>query len=94
LIHPSAIVDPAAILGAGVSVGPFSIIGPDVEIGAGTVIGPHVVIRGPTRIGCDNRIFQFSSIGEDPQDKNLKSVIGTSFGNMQRSIAAPFRMPL
>ena len=75
MIHPSAIVDPAAILGEGVSVGPFSIIGPDVEIGSGTVIGPHVVIRGPTRIGCDNRIFQFSSIGEDPQDKKYRGEV-------------------
>jgi len=75
LIHPSAIVDPSAILGEGVSVGPFSIIGPDVEIGEGTVIGPHVVIRGPTRIGRENRIFQFSSIGEDPQDKKYRGEV-------------------
>ena len=74
MIHPSAIVDPAAVLGAGVSVGPFSIIGADVEIGEGTVIGPHVVIRGPTRMGRENRIFQFCSIGEDPQDKKLSLI--------------------
>ena len=52
-----------------VSVGPYSIIGEHVEIGAGTSIGPHVVINGHTRIGKDNRIFQFSSLGEMPQDK-------------------------
>ncbi len=51
------------------SVGPFSVIGPGVEIGAGTSIGPHVVIRGPTTIGRDNRIYQFASVGDDPQDK-------------------------
>jgi len=69
LIDPRAIVDPAAQLDSSVEVGPFSIIGPGVEIAAGTVVGPHVVIRGPTRIGRDNRIYQFASIGDDPQDK-------------------------
>jgi UDP-N-acetylglucosamine acyltransferase len=69
LIHPTAVVDPGARLDPGVEVGPFAVIGPEVEIGAGTWIGPHVVVRGPTRIGRDNRIFQFASVGEDPQDK-------------------------
>lgn len=68
-IHPTAIIDPKARLGAGVSVGAYSVIGPDVEIGENTWIGPHVVINGPTRIGRDNKIHQFSSIGEAPQDK-------------------------
>jgi UDP-N-acetylglucosamine acyltransferase len=69
LIHPTAIVHPAARLAPDVSVGPYSVIGEHVEIGAGTWIGPHVVINGHTRIGSQNRIFQFSSIGEMPQDK-------------------------
>ena len=69
MIDAHAVVDPAAELDEGVEVGPFSVIGAGVSIGRGTRIGPHVVIRGQTRIGCDNRIFQFSSIGEDPQDK-------------------------
>ena len=69
MIHSTAIIHPGARLGAGVSVGPYSIIGEHVEIGDNTRIGPHVVISGHTRIGCDNRIFQFSSIGEIPQDK-------------------------
>ena len=69
MIDPRAVVDPAARVAPDVTIGPFSIIGPDVEIGAGTWIGPHVVIQGPTRIGCDNRIYQFSSLGEIPQDK-------------------------
>jgi UDP-N-acetylglucosamine acyltransferase len=69
LIHPSAIVDPDAELDAGVAVGPFSIVGSGVRIGAGTSVGPHVVVRGPCDIGRDNRIFQFASVGEDPQDK-------------------------
>lgn len=68
-IHPTAIVHPSARLGADVEVGPYSIIGEHVEIGAKTWIGPHVVITGHTRIGVENRIFQFSSIGEIPQDK-------------------------
>ncbi len=69
MIDPKAIVDLSADVADDVSVGPFSIIGPDVQIDSGTVIGPHVVIRGPTTIGKENRIYQFSSIGEDPQDK-------------------------
>jgi len=72
MIDPRAVVDPAAELDEGVSVGPFSIIEQGVRIGAGTKVGPHVVIRGETWIGRDNRIFQFSSIGEDPQDKKYQ----------------------
>jgi UDP-N-acetylglucosamine acyltransferase len=69
MIHSTAIIHPGAKLGAGVSVGPYSIIGENVVIGDNTRIGPHVVISGCTRIGCDNRIFQFCSIGDEPQDK-------------------------
>ncbi len=69
MIHPTAIIHPGARLGQQVSVGPYSIIGEFVEIGDHTVIGPHVVITGRTRIGRDNRIFQFCSLGEEPQDK-------------------------
>ncbi len=69
MIDPHALVSPQAKLAAGVTVGPFSIIGPDVEIGPRTIVGPHVVINGPTRIGADNHIFQFASIGDAPQDK-------------------------
>ncbi len=68
-IHPSALVDPGARIGAGVSIGPFATIGPHVQIGEGTSIGAHCVIEGRTQIGRDNRIFQFSSIGAIPQDK-------------------------
>ncbi|HYR05539.1 MAG TPA: acyl-ACP--UDP-N-acetylglucosamine O-acyltransferase, partial [Gallionella sp.] len=64
-----AIVHPNARLADDVEVGAYSIIGEYVEIGAGTVIGPHVVINGHTRIGQHNRIFQFCSLGEIPQDK-------------------------
>lgn len=67
-IDPRAIVDPSARLADDVEVGPWTLIGPDVEIGAGTVIASHVVIKGPTRIGRDNRILQFSTVGEDTPD--------------------------
>ncbi len=68
-IHATAIVHPAAQLGSDVAIGPYSLVGEHVKIGDRTVIGPHVVIGGHTRIGCDNHIFQFCSIGEQPQDK-------------------------
>jgi len=68
-IHPTAVVDPAARLHESVVVGPYTIVGPHVEIGAGTTIGPHCVIEGHTTIGRDNRIWQFCSLGSDPQDK-------------------------
>jgi len=69
MIHPTAIVHPGAKLAPDVSVGPYSIIGEHAEIGEGTSIGPHVVIEGKTRIGAQNRIFGFSSLGGAPQDK-------------------------
>jgi UDP-N-acetylglucosamine acyltransferase len=68
-IHSTAIVHEGAKLAAGVTVGPYSVIGEHVEIGEGSTVGPHVVIQGHTTIGRDNRIFQFSSLGEEPQDK-------------------------
>lgn len=69
MIHSTAIIDPTARLADDVSVGPYSVIGANVELGAGCEIASHVVINGPTKIGKNNRIFQFSSIGEEPQDK-------------------------
>jgi UDP-N-acetylglucosamine acyltransferase len=68
VIHPQAIVDASAKIADNVSIGPFSVIGADVEIGSGTIIESHVVIKGPTAIGEDNHIFQFASVGEQPQD--------------------------
>jgi UDP-N-acetylglucosamine acyltransferase len=68
-IHPTALIHPQARLGANVTVGAYSIIGEHVEIGDYSQIGPHVVITGHTRIGSGNRIFQFVSLGEEPQDK-------------------------
>ncbi len=71
-IHPTAIVDPAAELDAGVTVGPYTLIGPHVKIAAGTTVAGHVVIEGHTTIGRDNRIFQFASIGAANQDKKYQ----------------------
>ncbi len=72
MIHPQAIVDPGAKIGKNVHIGPFSIIGAGVEIGDNTWIGPHVVINGLARIGKDNKIYQFSSLGEAPQHLGYK----------------------
>lgn len=69
MIASTAIVHSGARIGDNVSIGPYSIIGEHVEIDVGTWIGPHVVISGHTQIGRDNKIYQFSSLGEAPQDK-------------------------
>ena len=94
MIHPTALVDPDAQLAEDVEVGPFTIIGAGVTIDSGCVIGSHVVIRGETSIGRDNRIFQFASVGEDPQDKKYEGeetrlVIGD--GNTIREFATIHR---
>jgi UDP-N-acetylglucosamine acyltransferase len=68
-IHPTAIVDAQARIDPSATIGPYSVIGPHVTIGAGTTVGPHCVIDGHTTIGRDNRIFQFASLGAQPQDK-------------------------
>lgn len=68
-VHPTALVADSARLADDVEVGPYSIIGDEVEIGAGCRIESHVVINGPTRLGESNHIYQFASIGDDPQDK-------------------------
>ncbi|MFQ5994209.1 MAG: acyl-ACP--UDP-N-acetylglucosamine O-acyltransferase [Acidiferrobacterales bacterium] len=67
MIHPQAIIDPSANIGKDVHIGPFSIIGAGVEVGDQTWVGPHVVVNGPTRIGRENKVYQFCSIGEGPQ---------------------------
>ncbi|MSQ92262.1 MAG: acyl-ACP--UDP-N-acetylglucosamine O-acyltransferase [Gammaproteobacteria bacterium] len=69
MIDPRASIAPDAIISEGVAVGAYTIIGAGVRIGAGSWIGPHAVINGPTTLGCENKIFQFASIGDAPQDK-------------------------
>lgn len=71
-IHPSAVVDPGARIGDGVSIGAFTLVGADVEIGDGTRIGPHCSLQGPARIGRDNHIVGHAAIGGEPQDKKFK----------------------
>ena len=90
MIHPTAVIDPSAKLADSVEVGAYSIIGADVEIGEKTWIGPHVVIQGPTKIGAENKLFQFSSIGEVPQDKKFHgevSYLEIGNGNTIREFA-------
>ena len=72
MIHPGAIVDAGAQISSSANVDAYAIVGANVEIGENCWIGPHAVIKGPTRIGKNNRIFQFCSIGEDPQDKKYQ----------------------
>jgi UDP-N-acetylglucosamine acyltransferase len=71
-IHPTAIIASGAVLGEGTTVGPYSIIGPHVKLGRNTTVGPHVVIEGHTHLGEGNRIFQFASVGAEPQDLKFK----------------------
>jgi UDP-N-acetylglucosamine acyltransferase len=72
VIDSRAVVSPQAQVAADVEIGPFSIIGAEVSIDSGTWIGPHAVINGPTKIGKNNKVFQFACLGEDPQDKKYK----------------------
>jgi UDP-N-acetylglucosamine acyltransferase len=70
-IHPTAIVDPSARIGANVGIGAYCVIGAHVEIGDGSRIGAHCTVEGPTRIGRDNRFHGHAAIGGDPQDKKF-----------------------
>ena len=71
-IDPRAVVSPKAQLAEDVEVGPFAVIGDDVVIGPRCWIGPHAVVNGPTTLGADNKVFQFASLGDAPQDKKYK----------------------
>lgn len=71
-IHSTAIIDSKAELADDIEVSPYAVIGANVKIDSGCWIGPHAVIEGPTSIGKENRIFQFSSVGAEPQDKKYK----------------------
>lgn len=67
-IHPTAIIDPQARIGADVSIGPYAVVGADVTLEDNVTVGAHCVIEGPTRIGRGTRLFPFVSAGQDPQD--------------------------
>ncbi len=71
-IHPTAIIDSRAEIADDVEVSAYTVIGADVKIDSGSWVGPHAVIEGPTTIGKENRIFQFASVGAEPQDKKYK----------------------
>ena len=71
-IHPSSVISDSAKIDPSVEIGPFCIIGDDVEIGSGSSILSHSILKGPTKIGINNIIYQFSSIGEDTPDKKYK----------------------
>jgi UDP-N-acetylglucosamine acyltransferase len=90
LIHPTALVDTAARIGNNVSIGPYSVIGPDVTLGDGCRIGPYVVIKGPAILGGDNRIFQFCSIGDDPQDKKYNRDVHSTLEIGDRNVIREF----
>lgn len=72
LIHPGAVISKSARIGKNVTIGPYSVIGDEVEIGDDSVIGPHVVIDKWTTLGKGCRIFQFASVGAEPQDLKFK----------------------
>jgi UDP-N-acetylglucosamine acyltransferase len=72
VIDSTAIIDPKAKIGENVIIGPWTVIGPDVEIGDNCSIASHVVIRGPSIIGANNKIYQFSTIGDDTPDLKYK----------------------
>lgn len=73
MIHPTAVIDPKAIIADDVTIGPYTVIQGEVTIGAGCTIEPHVVIQGPTTIGENNHFYQFCSIGAAPQDKKYNN---------------------
>ncbi|MGH8136323.1 MAG: acyl-ACP--UDP-N-acetylglucosamine O-acyltransferase, partial [Steroidobacteraceae bacterium] len=69
MIDARAVIAPDAVLDESVEIGAYTIIGAGVRIGAGSWIGPHAVINGPTTLGRENRVFQFASVGDAPQDR-------------------------
>ncbi|MDO9264444.1 MAG: acyl-ACP--UDP-N-acetylglucosamine O-acyltransferase, partial [Desulfosalsimonadaceae bacterium] len=75
MIHPTAIVDPKAEIGANVEIGPFSIVNENVTIGDGTFVGPHVTIDPYVEIGPNCQIYQYASIGAVPQAIKFKGEI-------------------
>lgn len=71
-VHPSAVVEPGAVLAAGVTVGPFALVGPEVVLGAGVEVKSHAIVTGRTEVGADTVIFPFACVGEIPQDLKFR----------------------
>jgi UDP-N-acetylglucosamine acyltransferase len=71
-IDSRAAVSPSARLGRGVKIGAYAVVGDEVELGDGCVLDPHAMAQGPARLGRDNHLYPFCSIGSDPQDLTYK----------------------
>ena len=71
-IHPTAVVDPQAVVAETAHIGPLCVVGPDVQLGEGVKLHSHVVVEGRTSIGDGTEIFPFASIGHPPQDLKYK----------------------
>ena len=76
--HPTAVIEPGAVILEGVHIGAFCMVGSEVEIGAGCRLESHVVISGRTKIGENNHIFPFASLGHQPQDLKFKGEYTTA----------------
>jgi len=70
--HPTAIIDKKAKLDEGVEVGPFCVVGERVKIGSGTILESHVILKGNTKLGENNHLFQFSTVGDGSPDKKYR----------------------
>ncbi|MGD9401407.1 MAG: acyl-ACP--UDP-N-acetylglucosamine O-acyltransferase [bacterium] len=93
-IHATAVIDPRAELGEGVSVGPYTVIGPDVRIGPRTAIGSHCVLEGWTEIGADCRITHSVCLGQEPQDVKYggeETYVRIGSGNLIREYTSVHR---
>jgi UDP-N-acetylglucosamine acyltransferase len=71
-VHPTAIIEDGAKVGADVRVGPYCVVGSEVALGDGVELLSHAVVAGRTSIGARTRIFPFASIGHQPQDLKYK----------------------
>lgn len=93
-VHPSAVIDPTAIIHKNVTIGAYAYIGPNCEIGSGTIIGPHAVIAKNVRMGQNNHIYPHAVIGEDPQDLKFRgeySTVVIGDGNLIREFVTVHR---
>ena len=72
MIHKTAVIDKNAKIDSNVEIGPYCVIGANVKIGQDTKIQSHVSITGRTKIGKNNKVYPFASIGNDPQDLKYK----------------------
>jgi UDP-N-acetylglucosamine acyltransferase len=76
-IHPTAIIDPAAQIGSGISIGPYCVVGPDVKLADNVRLVAHVVVDGRTSLGKGTVVYPFASLGQRPQDLKFKGESST-----------------